>query len=83
MKNITQGTPLGDTGSFAAEYKFYTYDVGNLEGKILTLIDASIADKEQKQAMKDMARQIIWDWVFPKNTAQNTSDSVNLPRGNK
>jgi len=36
----------------------------NLEGKILTLIDASFQDKEQRKAVKDIARRTFWfDWV--------------------
>jgi len=36
----------------------------NLEGKILTHIDATISDKEQRKASKDILRRIFWfDWV--------------------
>jgi len=36
----------------------------NLEGKILTLIDATFTDKEQRKAMKDVFRRTLWfDWV--------------------
>ena len=36
----------------------------NLEGKILTLIDASYQDKEQRKAVKDIFRRTFWfDWV--------------------
>ena len=31
-----------------------------LEGKILTIIDASIQDVEQRKAVKDLIRQTIW-----------------------
>ena len=33
----------------------------NLEGKILTIIDASISDHEQRKAMKDLVRKSIWE----------------------
>ena len=33
----------------------------NLTGKILTIIDASIADKEQCKAVKDLVRDKIWE----------------------
>ena len=36
----------------------------NLEGKILTLIDATFTDKEQRKAAKDIFRRTFWfDWV--------------------
>jgi predicted kinase len=36
----------------------------NLEGKILTLIDATFVDKEQRKAVKDILRKTFWfDWV--------------------
>jgi len=37
--------------------------VKNIEGKILTLIDASINDKEQREAVKSIARQSLWNSV--------------------
>jgi hypothetical protein len=39
-------------------------DLKNLDGKLLTLIDAVIADKEQRKSVKDILRRIFWfDWV--------------------
>lgn len=39
-------------------------DVRSLEGKLLTLLDASIADPTQRKAIKDLTRQVIWwQWV--------------------
>jgi len=36
----------------------------NLEGKVLTLIDATFVDKEQRKAVKDIFRKTFWfDWV--------------------
>ena len=37
-------------------------DVSFLVGKLKTLIDASISEKDQNKAMKDMTRLIVWDW---------------------
>ncbi len=35
-----------------------------LEGKILTIIDASFIDKEQRKAVKDIFRRTFWfDWI--------------------
>lgn len=35
---------------------------GNLEGKLLTIVDASFADTQQRKAVKDLVRQTLWDW---------------------
>lgn len=35
----------------------------NLEGQILTIIDASISDIEQRKAVKDLIRQTLWGFV--------------------
>ena len=42
--------------------KDFTALTGNLEGQWLTLIDATFSDKEQRKAMKDVVRKMIWDW---------------------
>jgi hypothetical protein len=39
----------------------YEY-INTLVGRLLTLIDASTVDKEQRQAQKDLFKQIAWDW---------------------
>lgn len=46
-------------------YGLVSYEaLQNLEGKLLTLIDASFQDKEQRKAVKDMFRRMFWfDWV--------------------
>lgn len=36
--------------------------INDLVGKLLTMIDASVVDAEQRKAMKDIYRQIAWDW---------------------
>lgn len=55
-----EGTEWG-----ASYYGLITYEsLQNLEGKVLTLIDAAFADKEQRKAMKDIFRRTFWfDWV--------------------
>lgn len=35
-------------------------DIGHLEGELLTVIDASFADKKQCEAIKSLVRQTIW-----------------------
>lgn len=42
-------------------YGMVKFDFQDLEGKILTLIDSSIQDPEQRKAMKDIARSIFKD----------------------
>lgn len=36
-----------------------------LEGKILTIIDASFTDREQREAMKSLIRNALYDNYFP------------------
>jgi hypothetical protein len=38
-------------------------DISYLEGKILTIIDATLADKDQRSAAKDIIRQTIRGWA--------------------
>lgn len=35
---------------------------GHLEGKLLTLIDASVVGANQNTALKSVARQTLWDF---------------------
>ena len=42
--------------------KDLTAQVGNLEGQWLTLVDATFSDPQQRKAMKDIVRKMIWDW---------------------
>lgn len=39
-----------------------TAHVGNLEGQWLTIVDATFSDPQQRKAMKDIVRKMIWDW---------------------
>lgn len=48
-------------------YRFYTAHISLLEGKLLTLLDASIADVVQRKALKDLLRQQIWGWAIENN----------------
>lgn len=36
--------------------------INNLVGKVLTVVDASYSDKEQRKAVKDLMTQSIWGW---------------------
>lgn len=42
--------------------KDLTAHIGNLEGQWLTIVDATFSDREQRKAMKDIVRKMIWDW---------------------
>ena len=37
----------------------------HLEGKLLTIVDASFPDREQREAVKSLVRNAIWDNRFP------------------
>ena len=37
-------------------------DMNNLSGKLMTLIDATFSDAEQRKAMKDLFTQTAWGW---------------------
>lgn len=38
-------------------------DINNLIGKMLTVVDASISDSEQRKALKDIVKQNVWSWA--------------------
>lgn len=52
-------------------YVFRSYSIGNLEGNILTFIDASIQDPIQRKALKDLLRPMIWNWAGENNLEQH------------
>lgn len=60
-------------------------EMDNLTGKLLTIIDASIADKEQCKAVKDLIRDKVWekreqlrDLCFRKDLDLNESYAQNI-----
>lgn len=54
-------------------------DLRSLEGKLLTLIDASFSDAVQRKAFKDIVRQTIWwHWVPGLDHGPN-APSVGMP----
>lgn len=63
-----------NTENKIVKYIIYPVQVSSLEGKILTLIDAIILDKEQKRATKDLARQMIWGWLEDKDKMEEGVD---------
>ncbi len=62
MSKVTVGEKSSEKVVYFA--KVTHYDLRNLEGKILTIVDACIAEPQQKKAMKDIIRRTFWfDWV--------------------
>lgn len=51
----------------AVMYVISTHSIGDLEGRVLTLIDASMSDPVQRKAMKDLLRPMIWNWAADSN----------------
>lgn len=50
-------------------YLLFSHAIGDLEGQILTFIDASIQDPIQRKALKDLLRPMIWRWAIEHNSA--------------
>lgn len=74
----------------AAQKNLHVSDVGNytnnIIGEVLAIIDASIADKEQKFAIKRLIKRSVWDanerfWeeVVSKTARDNETVSVYTP----
>lgn len=40
----------------------WSYEVSDLEGRLLTIVDASLSDPQQRKAVKDLVRQNIRQW---------------------
>lgn len=49
------------------EFIVTSYNVSQLEGEVLTLIDASVSDPVQRKAQKDLFKNMIWNWVYRTN----------------
>lgn len=67
INNGTQYCTLEDVEKEKRNLEYFirtelTAHVGNLEGQWLTIVDATFQDKEQRKAMKDIVRKMIWDW---------------------
>lgn len=52
------------------KYEIGSFDISNLEGRVLTQIDAISADETQRKALKDIFRSLIWDWAFQRMPAK-------------
>lgn len=52
-------------------YMLFSRAIQELEGKILTVIDASISDPVQRKAIKDLVRPMIWTWAIESNISSH------------
>lgn len=51
-------------------------DIRNLEGKLLTIVDASSTDGTHRKAVKDLVRQAIWwHWATNLDTDPSVPDN--------
>lgn len=42
-------------------------DMNNLTGRLMTIVDATFSDREQRKAMKDLFNQATWGWFHDRN----------------
>lgn len=61
------------------KYEIYSHNISHLEGQLLTQIDASISDSVNRQALKDIFRQTVWEWAFNCIPKSSGSDVPSLP----
>ena len=52
-----------DGVGYSEGYPINHEDLGNLRGRLLTLIEASTSDPEQRKATKDVVSQILRAWL--------------------
>lgn len=57
----------------------HSHDVQYLEGRLLTVVDASIADPQQRKAVKDLVSTNIWDWFYNALPAKVEREHVKFP----
>jgi hypothetical protein len=70
VKNMSENLakkPYKVVGS-SVEVKLEIYCVNMLVGQILTILD-TVPDKTQREALKSLAKQSIWDWAGAWQTA--------------
>lgn len=62
---ITGKDEKGEANMSMTFYACATYnDLQRIEGKVLTLLDATLANETQKKAVKDIFRRMFWfDWA--------------------
>lgn len=72
---MSKNSPAKASSPGEVRYGFYTFHIGNLEGRMLTLIEASIQDVEQRKALKDIVRQTIWNWAIENNMDRDCEEN--------
>jgi hypothetical protein len=45
-----------------SQVKIEMNDISNLVGQLLTIADASFQDKQQREAVKSLIKNTVWDW---------------------
>ena len=50
-------------------YVLYSGSIQELEGRMLTFLEAIIHDPEQRKSSKDLLRPMIWEWAIRSNYA--------------
>lgn len=45
-----------------SEVKIEMNEISNLVGQLLTIADASFQDKQQREAVKSLIKNTVWDW---------------------
>lgn len=48
-----------------------------LQGQLLTLVDATFSDKEQRKAFKDILSKTFWDGIYKQPVLE--SEGINSP----
>lgn len=69
MSKQSKSVPIGSVGSTEVKYLFHSHQISDLEGQILTFIDASIQDPIQRKALKDLMRPMVWRWAIDSSVA--------------
>jgi len=54
---------MGQSDLYGKKFEIDDGNVNVLVGRILTIIDATYQDKEQREAAKTTFRRVIWNWV--------------------
>jgi len=64
------------------KFNFFNAQTSHLEGKILTIVDASYNDREQREAVKSLMKMELrrWsEWVFDLIVGQEVGGNPTLP----
>ncbi len=78
--------PLAGFGSNERIFHYSESNLQNLEGRLLTIIDASFSDSVQRKAVKDLISQATWKWQWemdgnPDNHPEWANMATSQPTG--